>query len=147
MIENLTDKLPEILAHFGIQGTLGEVFEGPLITDVQFKLSEGSKFAYVEKLIKDIARELGVSGIRVSQIANSTYISFEIPQPKAQTVPFGPITQTEEFTSSSYALPICVGVNMHGKPVMKDLSKMPHLLVAGTTGSGKSVGLNSFILS
>ncbi|MBP5215777.1 MAG: hypothetical protein J6039_04390 [Alphaproteobacteria bacterium] len=147
MIENLTDKLPEILAHFGIQGSLGEVFEGPLITDVQFKLSEGSKFSYVEKLIKDIARELGVSGIRVSQIANSTYISFEIPQPKAQTVPFGPITQTEEFISSSYALPICVGVNMHGKPVMKDLSKMPHLLVAGTTGSGKSVGLNSFILS
>ena len=90
MIENLTDKLPEILAHFGIQGSLGEVFEGPLITVVQFKLSEGSKFSYVEKLIKDIARELGVSGIRVSQIANSTYISFEIPQPKAQTVPFGP---------------------------------------------------------
>ena len=147
MIKNLTIKLPMILGHFGIYGSVGEVYEGPLVTEVQFKLAEGSKFAYVEKLIKDIARELGVSGIRVSEVPNSTYISFEIPQPEAQIVPFPPLIYHAEFIKASYALPICVGVNMRGDPVMKDLSKMPHLLVAGTTGSGKSVGLNTFILS
>lgn len=147
MIENLTQKLPEILSHFGISGTIGDIFEGPLITDIQFKLSTGSKFGAVEKSIKDIARELGVSGIRVSEVPNSTYISFEIPQPKAQTIAFGGLLEEPEFKEDKYALPICIGVNMHGRPVMKDLAKMPHLLVAGTTGSGKSVGLNSFIMS
>jgi len=143
----LINELPEVLAHFDIHGKVVNVTQGPLITDVEIELEKGSKFATVQKLIKDIARELGVSGIRVAEIANSKYISFEIPLKKPQSVPFQPLLQTDEFTSADYALPICVGVNMHGKPVMKDLAKMPHLLVAGTTGSGKSVGLNSFILS
>lgn len=147
MSEELRSRLPEVLAHFGIQGEIGEIFEGPLITDVQFKLAEGSKFSAVEKSVKDIARELGVSGIRASQVANSVYISFEIPQAQPKSVPFEQLIKSDEFRGTDYALPICLGVNMHGKPVMKDLGKMPHLLVAGTTGSGKSVGLNSFILS
>lgn len=147
VVDDIRVKLPHTLAHFGIKGEVGDVFEGPLIYDVQFKLAEGSKFSYVESMIKDIARELEVSGIRVSQIPNSVYISFEIPLSQAKTVPFAPITYSAKFMREACALPICVGVDMHGEPVMKDLSKMPHLLVAGTTGSGKSVGLNSFILS
>ena len=147
MIEELPQKLPQVLAHFNISGTVGQIIEGPLITEVEFQLSEGTKFSAVTKAIKDIARELGVSGIRVAEIPNSTLISFEIPQPKAQTIPFGNIVQAPEFVNSEYNLPICIGVNMRGKPVLRDLAKMPHLLVAGTTGSGKSVGLNSFILS
>ena len=147
MIEELPQKLPQVLAHFNISGTVGQIIEGPLITEVEFQLSEGTKFSAVTKAIKDIARELGVSGIRTSEIPNSTLISFEIPQPKAQTIPFGNIVQTPEFVNSEYNLPICIGVNMRGVPVLRDLAKMPHLLVAGTTGSGKSVGLNSFILS
>ncbi|MBR2137392.1 MAG: DUF87 domain-containing protein [Alphaproteobacteria bacterium] len=147
MIDGLETKLPDVLAHFGIEGNLGKIFEGPLITEVEFQLSHGAKFSNVTKSIKDIARELGVSGIRVSEIPNSTYICFEIPQPKAQTIPFQSVTQSPEFVNATYALPICIGVNMRGLPIMRDLSKMPHLLVAGTTGSGKSVGLNSFILS
>lgn len=147
MSEDLKVQLPHILTHFGINGEVGEVIEGPLLVDIQYKLADGSKFSYVENLIKDIARELGVSGIRLSQVPNSNYISFEIPRPDPQTVEFSPITFSAEFLRAAYALPICIGVDMHGNPVMKDLSKMPHLLVAGTTGSGKSVGLNSFILS
>ena len=144
---DLQTKLPLVLAHFNISGEVGEIFEGPLVYDVHFKLAEGSKFSYIEKSVKDIARELGVSGVRVAEVPNSGFISFEIPKSQTQTVSFIPITASDEFVQSDYALPICIGVNMHGKPVMKDLSKMPHLLVAGTTGSGKSVGLNSFILS
>ncbi|MBQ9034642.1 MAG: DNA translocase FtsK [Alphaproteobacteria bacterium] len=146
-MQGLVKKLPQVLAHFGISGTIGAQYQGPLITEVEFELSKGSKFSAVEKQIKDIARELGVSGIRVAEIPNSTYISFELPNEKLQSVPFLPLTEQTEFTDSQYDLPICVGVNMRGVPVMKNLAKMPHLLVAGTTGSGKSVGLNSFILS
>ncbi len=147
MNENLTAQLTEALSHFGIKGTIGEIFEGPLITDIQFQPTTGTKFSTIAGSIKDIARELGVSGIRVSPVVNSTYISFEIPRPKAQTIDFVPLLQSEEFVNATGALPILVGVDMHGKPVIKDLAKMPHLLVAGTTGSGKSVGLNSFILA
>ena len=146
-MQELAEKLPQVLANFGIFGAMGKQYKGPLITEVEFELNKGSKFSAVEKSIKDIARELGVSGIRVAEIPNSTYISFELPNPEPQSVPFLPLSEQEEFTGSKYALPISVGVNMRGVPVMKDLSKMPHLLVAGTTGSGKSVGLNSFILS
>ena len=147
MTADIKNILPEILSHFGIYGTIGEIFEGPLIKDVQFKLNEGTKFSAVEKVIKDIARELGVSGVRVSPIANSAYISFEIPQPQATTILFQPLLKTEDFNNASGELPILIGVDMHGKPIFKNLAKMPHLLVSGTTGSGKSVGLNSFILS
>lgn len=147
MIENLETNLLRTLANFGIFGSVGKITEGPLITEVEFKLAEGTKFANVEKLMRDVARELGVSGVRAAEIPNSTYICFEVPQPQATTIPFPPLVYSSEFVRATYALPICVGVNMRGEPVMKDLSKMPHLLVAGTTGSGKSVGLNSFILS
>ncbi len=146
-MNELSEKLPQVLANFGIYGEIGAQHQGPLITEVEFELSKGSKFATVEKLIKDIARELGVSGIRVAEIPNSTFISFELPNAQPQSVPFLPLTEQDVFKNAAYALPICVGVNMRGVPIMKDLSKMPHLLVAGTTGSGKSVGLNSFILS
>lgn len=147
MTTELINELPEVLAHFDIFGKVVNVTQGPLITDVEVELEKGSKFAAVEKSIKDIARELGISGIRVAMIPNSKNISFELPQEKPQSVPFSQVLKTDVFKEADYALPICVGVNMHGKPLMKDLSKMPHLLVAGTTGSGKSVGLNSFILS
>ncbi|MBQ9271020.1 MAG: DUF87 domain-containing protein [Alphaproteobacteria bacterium] len=147
MIENLTEKLTETLSHFGIIGQIGKVFEGPLITDIQFLPNTGTKFTTIANSIKDIARELGVSGVRVAPVIDSTYISFEIPNPDRKTIDFVPLLQSEEFLSAKGALPILIGVDMHGKPVMKDLAKMPHLLVAGTTGSGKSVGLNSFILS
>lgn len=145
--DDLKVSIVRTLTNFGIKGEVGEIFEGPLLYDVQFKLAEGSKFGNVENLIKDISREMGISGIRVSQIPNSIYISFEVPKSERQSVPFTPVVGSDEFVQAVYALPICIGVDMHGEPIMRDLGKMPHLLVAGTTGSGKSVGLNSFILS
>ena len=147
MTNEIAKELPVVLSHFNIYGTVADIFQGPIITDIQVELKEGSKFSNIQKLVKDIARELGVSGIRVSEIPNSKLISFELPQEEPQSVPFQSILDTDAFKNTNYSLPICIGVNMHGKPIMKDLTKMPHLLVAGTTGSGKSVGLNSFILS
>lgn len=148
MIENLPVKLNQILANFGIiGGSFGQISDGPLVTDVEYKLPEGTPFSRIQKFERDIGRELGITGVRISEIPNSVYIQIEVPQAEPQSVAFGPILYSAEFLKANYALPICLGVDMRGNPIMKDLSKMPHLLVAGTTGSGKSVGLNSFIVS
>lgn len=148
MIENLPVKLNQILANFGIiGGSVGQISDGPLVTDVEYKLPEGTPFSRIQKFERDIGRELGITGVRISEIPNSVYIQIEVPQAEPQSVAFGPILYSAEFLKANYALPICLGVDMRGNPIMKDLSKMPHLLVAGTTGSGKSVGLNSFIVS
>ncbi len=147
MTENLAQKLSRLLVYFGVSGTIGEIHYGPLITEIQYLLPHGFKFAQIKKFERDIGRELGISGVRISEIPNSTYIRFEIPCSNPQTVEFAPLLHSAEFTDNNYALPICLGVDMRGTPVIKDLSKMPHMLVAGTTGSGKSVGLNSFIIS
>lgn len=148
MIDNLPVKLNRILANYGIMGgSIGKTVDGPLVTEVEYKLPEGTSFSRIQKFERDIGRELGVTGVRISEIPNSVYIQIEVPQAEPQSVPFAPILYSAEFLKANYALPICLGVNMRGETVMKDLSKMPHLLVAGTTGSGKSVGLNSFIIS
>lgn len=146
-MNNIKEELPNVLENFGFSGSVENVFEGPLVTIAEVMLSKGSKLSGIEKIIKDISREIGVSGVRVAPIANSQLVAFELPSENRRSVDFAPLTQTEEFLKTSYALPICVGVDMRGKIVLRDLAKMPHLLVAGTTGSGKSVGLNSFIMS
>ncbi|MBR3502576.1 MAG: hypothetical protein IKO06_06695, partial [Alphaproteobacteria bacterium] len=140
-MQNIKEGLPLVLKNFGFSGSVENVFEGPLVTIAEVMLSKGSKLNAIEKVIKDISREIGVSGVRVAPIANSQLIAFELPSQNRRSVDFAPVTQTEEFLKTSYALPICVGVDMRGKPLFRDLAKMPHLLVAGTTGSGKSVGL------
>ena len=146
-MENIKEELPEVLKNFGFSGEVENISYGPLVTIAEVMLSKGSKLSALEKIIKDISRELGLSGVRVSAVPNSQLIAFELPSENRKSVDFAPITQSEEFLKSSYALPICVGVDMRGKTVLRDLAKMPHLLVSGTTGSGKSVGLNSFIMS
>lgn len=146
-MQNIKEELPVVLENFGFSGSVENVFEGPLVTIAEVMLSKGSKLSAIEKVIKDISREIGISGVRVSPIANSQLIAFELPSENRKSVDFAPLTQTEVFLKTSYALPICVGVDMRGKMVLRDLAKMPHLLVSGTTGSGKSVGLNSFIMS
>ena len=146
-MQNIKEELPVVLENFGFSGSVENVFEGPLVTIAEVMLSRGSKLSAIEKVIKAISREIGVSGVRVSPIANSQLVAFELPSENRKSVDFAPLTQTEVFLKTSYALPICVGVDMRGKIVLRDLAKMPHLLVSGTTGSGKSVGLNSFIMS
>ena len=147
MIAGLPLRLSNILSVFGIKGKLGQITEGPMLILAQYQLAPGTLFSSVKKLERDIGRELGISGLRVVEVPDSTMICFEIPSPNRQSVAFSPLIYSADFVKAVSPLPICLGVDMAGNPVMKDLSKMPHLLVAGTTGSGKSVGLNSFIIS
>lgn len=139
--------LSEILKHYGIRGKVIKTNDGPLIKQIEFLPTAGTKIKNIIASLSDIAREMGVSSLRVDSIDNSNNIGFEIPQEQPQTVDFMKIIDSTDFDNLKGTLPICLGVDIIGRPYFADLSTMPHLLVAGTTGSGKSVGLNTFILS
>ncbi|MBQ8677820.1 MAG: DNA translocase FtsK [Alphaproteobacteria bacterium] len=140
-------ELEEVLSHYGIFGTERGINRGPLVTQIVFVPKAGTKLKNITAHLEDIARELKQKSLRVEAIENSTDLGFEIPNTEFATVDFKQILDTADFRSAKGELPICLGADITGKPLFADLAKMPHLLVAGTTGSGKSVGLNTFVLS
>ena len=134
-----------VLSHYNIKGNVVGINEGPLLQQIEFLPEAGSKIKNIEAVIDDVARELGVDSVRVDYIEGTRHLGFEIPQDEFKTVDFNEIINKSEQVKGD--LPICMGADILGNPVFADLAKMPHLLVGGTTGSGKSVGLNTFILS
>ena len=142
----MTD-LAQILAHYGIQGKVIGSQIGPLITQIKFKPAAGTKVKSIENVLEDIAREAGYKGLRISNFCQDNCIGFEVPNENLQTVYLKDVLSTDEFKTVKGVLPINLGVKIDGTPFFTDLAKMPHLLVAGATGSGKSVGLNAFIIS
>ncbi len=142
----MTD-LETVLSHYGITGKEIETRTGPLIRQIVFEPTAGTKMKNITSHISDIARELKLNSLRVEPIENSNYLGFEIPADEFNTVDFHAVLSSPQFQTAKGALPICLGVDITGTPRFADLAKMPHLLVAGTTGSGKSVGLNTFVLS
>lgn len=143
------DRLTEVLHTYGISGEVGKTFCGPLLEITEFKPAAGTKIKQITAVAEDIKRELGVSSLRIESLAENSCLAFEVPAKTLQTVDFAAtLGQPEtEAAFNKMALPLLLGVNTRGVPVMADLAKMPHLLIGGTTGSGKSVGLNTFILS
>ncbi len=143
------DKLVDTLKNYGISGEVVEEKKGPLLDVTVFAPAAGTKLKNIVASVEDIRRELGVASLRVEPDENSNAILFEMPRKEPETIDFKAILQSESFKKAAekYQLPICLGVNIVGEPQYADLAKMPHLLVAGTTGSGKSVGLNTFVLS
>ena len=137
----------EILSHYGIKGEVKAINHGPLINQIEFLPAPGTKLKNIMTSIEDIAREMGEKSLRVSMIDDSNTIGFEYPKEEFQTIDFQSVLESDDFQKAKGALPICLGVDVIGRPIFADLAKMPHLLVAGTTGSGKSVGLNTFVLS
>ena len=139
--------LEEILSHYGVEGKVEGEVQGPLIKQIKFKPKAGTKIKNITSSIEDIAREMGVKNLRISNVCDGGCIGFEIANDVFETVPLQDVLSSEEASNAKGALPISLGVKIDGTPVFGDLSKMPHLLVAGATGSGKSVGLNAFIIS
>ncbi len=135
----------EVLSHYGFSGEVVAEHDGPLLKQIEFLPAAGSKVKNMEAVLDDIARELGVSSLRVDMIEGTNHLGFEVPQEEFKTVDFH--ETMEKAGRVKGELPICLGADILGRPVFADLAKMPHLLVGGTTGSGKSVGLNTFILS
>lgn len=141
------NQMEEILKYYGVEGQIVRTTEGPLVKLVEFRPKPGTKLKNITASLEDIARELGAPSLRVDSIEENGTIGFELPTETPQTVDFENLLQSSEFISTKGKLPLILGVDITGAPVIADLAKMPHLLVAGTTGSGKSVGLNTFILS
>ena len=151
--KNTNSKLPsidfieKILLDFGIKGKIKKVSNGPVVSLYEFEPAPGVKVSKIVNLSDDIARNTSSVSARVSAIPGKNTIGIEIPNPKREGVVLSEIISCENFQKKETNLPITLGKSISGMPLVADLASMPHLLVAGTTGSGKSVCINSIILS
>jgi DNA segregation ATPase FtsK/SpoIIIE, S-DNA-T family len=139
--------LEDVLADFGITGTVRDIKPGPVVTLYEVEPARGTKAARIISLASDIARAMGVVSARIAIIPGRSVIGVELPNQLRETVYLRDIFDGEAWRATMDILPIALGKTITGEPVVADLARMPHLLVAGTTGSGKSVGINAMILS
>jgi DNA segregation ATPase FtsK/SpoIIIE, S-DNA-T family len=139
--------LESVLEDFSVKGEIVEVRPGPVVTMYELEPASGIKASRVIQLADDIARNMSALSARVATIPGRSVIGIELPNAKREMVSLSELIASEAFEDQVAALPLILGKNIAGDPVVADLAPMPHLLVAGTTGSGKSVGLNSMILS
>ncbi|MDR1476292.1 MAG: cell division protein FtsK [Holosporales bacterium] len=145
--ENLSTDLRNVLEEFGVKGEILNVRQGPVVTMFEFRPSPGIKTSRVISLSDDIARSMSALSARISTIPGQNAIGIELPNSRRQTVYLKELLSSEAFQKFTTGIPLILGKDISGNPIMSDLAKMPHLLVAGTTGSGKSVSINAMILS
>ena len=147
-IEFTSRLIEKKLSDFGVQVTVVAAQAGPVITRYEIEPATGVKGSQIVNLAKDLARALSLVSIRVVEtIPGKNLMGLELPNPKRQMVKLSEILGSQTYHSSPSLLTMALGKDIAGNPVVADLAKMPHLLVAGTTGSGKSVGINAMILS
>lgn len=147
-LEAMSKLLELKLKDFGIEIEVTAVNPGPVITRFEVQPAPGIKVSRISNLAKDLARSLAVVSVRVVEvIPGKTVIGIEIPNEKREVIQLSQVLSSAEFDRAGSTLSMALGHDIVGKPVIVDLAKMPHLLVAGTTGSGKSVGINAMILS
>jgi S-DNA-T family DNA segregation ATPase FtsK/SpoIIIE len=147
-LEAMSHQLELKLKDFGIEVHVESVHPGPVITRFEILPAPGVKVSQISSLAKDLARSLSVIGVRVVEIIpGKSVMGLEIPNENRELVVLSEILRSKTFDESTSALTLALGKDISGKAVVADLAKMPHLLVAGTTGSGKSVGINAMLLS
>ena len=139
--------LEKILMDFGVNGNIKKVSHGPVVTLNEFEPAAGVKVSKIINLSDDIARNTSSESARIATIPGSNTIGIELPNNIRENVYLSEILNNTEFKKRDIKLPIALGKNISGKPIIGDLASMPHLLIAGTTGSGKSVCINTIILS
>lgn len=139
--------LEQVLSDYGVQGQIGDIHAGPVVTLYELEPAPGIRSARVIGLADDIARSLSVLSVRIATVPGRNVIGIEVPNASRETVYFSELLDTPEFHEQGAQLRLALGKDIAGNPVYADLAKMPHLLIAGTTGSGKSVGVNAMILS
>ncbi len=147
--ENKIDEktLEKILLDFGVEGEVKKVSQGPVVTLYEFEPAPGVKVSKIINLSEDIARNTSSESARIATIPGSNTIGIELPKPKRENVFLSEIISDASYKKKDVKLPIALGKSISGVPITSDLSSMPHLLIAGTTGSGKSVCINTIILS
>jgi S-DNA-T family DNA segregation ATPase FtsK/SpoIIIE len=139
--------LESVLSDYGVQGAIRDIRPGPVVTLYELEPAPGIRSARVIGLADDVARSLSVTAVRIATVPGRNVIGIEVPNAKRETVFLAEIMEGEAWTRHQGRLPLALGKDISGTPVVTDLSRMPHLLIAGTTGSGKSVGINAMILS
>ncbi|CAN7658425.1 DNA translocase FtsK [Pararhizobium sp. LjRoot235] len=146
-LEQSAGLLESVLEDFGIRGEIIDVRPGPVVTLYEFEPAPGVKSSRVIGLSDDIARSMSALSARVAVVPGRNVIGIELPNPVRETVYFRELIESENYGETRFKLALCLGKTIGGEPVVAELAKMPHLLVAGTTGSGKSVAINTMILS
>ena len=146
-INNEPEFLERILLDFGVNGNIKKVSQGPVVTLNEFEPAAGVKVSKIINLSDDIARNTSSESARIATIPGSNTIGIELPNSSRENVYLSEIINNSDFKKKETKLPIALGKNISGIPIISDLTSMPHLLIAGTTGSGKSVCINTIILS
>ena len=147
-ILSTSHRVETALANYGVKATVEDVLVGPVVTRYEIKPAAGVKAAKVTSLASDLARELMFKAIRITEVVpGKPYMGIEAPNAFRETVWLRDVLDSDAFRHSDAKLPMALGKDISGQPVVVDMTKMPHLLVAGQTGGGKSVGVNTMILS
>ncbi len=147
-LQSMSRLLPDKLRDFGVEVEVSAIKPGPVITRFEVQPAAGVKGNRISGLVKDLARSLAVVSVRVVEhIPGRDVIGIEIPNDERELIRLSQVLESAEFSRADSTLSLALGHDILGKPIIVDLGKMPHLLVAGTTGSGKSVGVNAMILS
>jgi S-DNA-T family DNA segregation ATPase FtsK/SpoIIIE len=147
-LNQLADLLEVKLDEFGVEAKVTSVIPGPVVTRFEIQPAPGTKASKITNIAQDIARSLAVKSVRVVEvIEGKSVVGVEIPNTNRKMVRLTEILSSDVFNKSVSPLSLALGQDIAGKPIVVDLAKMPHLLVAGTTGSGKSVGINAMLLS
>jgi S-DNA-T family DNA segregation ATPase FtsK/SpoIIIE len=139
--------LESVLADYGVQGSIVEIRPGPVVTLYELEPAPGIRSARVIGLADDVARSLSVTAVRIATVPGRNVIGIEVPNAKRETVFLSEILSSDELHKHAGRLTLALGKEINGAPIFADLARMPHLMIAGTTGSGKSVGVNAMILS
>jgi len=139
--------LLNVLEDFGVKGEIVKVRPGPVVTLYELEPAPGTKSSRVIGLADDIARSMSAVSVRVAVVPGRNVIGIELPNAKSETVYLRELLASDAYERNSAKLALVLGKDIGGAPIVADLAKMPHLLIAGTTGSGKSVGINTMILS
>ena len=146
-LEQNARMLESVLADFGVRGQITQVRPGPVVTLYEFEPAAGIRSSRVISLADDIARSMSAVSARVAAVPGRNVIGIELPNQRREKVLLRDLLSTPEYDSEALDLVLALGKNIGGEPVVADLTRMPHLLIAGTTGSGKSVAINTMILS
>jgi S-DNA-T family DNA segregation ATPase FtsK/SpoIIIE len=146
-IEERSELLEKVFADFNIQISVVNVRLGPVVTLYEILPAAGIKINTIINLADDISRSMGVGAVRIAQIFGTQYLGVEVPNDQRESVTIKELLSDQNFKSTSHKIPLCIGKDISGNIEVIDLSKTPHLLVAGTTGSGKSVFINTLLAS
>ncbi|MBA3659039.1 MAG: hypothetical protein H0W67_05520 [Gemmatimonadales bacterium] len=146
-LNSLQERLEETLTEFNVQGDVAGRTTGPVVTQYGVRLRPGVKMNRLVNLADDLALKMSARSIRVARIPGRDMVGVEVPNPKARVVVLRELLESESWTGEERLLPVALGLDLEGRAVIADLAKMPHLLIAGATGTGKSVGLNAIITS